>query len=853
MKSEKLYKLIKAVVLVIVFIISIIVISKITNKGNTGTTAQMGEAMFPLVYTTVDGYKVNCMHGYANDMEENYIRDSITPLPEDRNLAIEVDKYGATINKITYEVRSMDTTRLVEKTDVTDYKDLGKSIEATLNIKDLIDKDTEYNLTIILQTETNEEIRYYTRIVQSDDLYAKEKMDFVTDFHNKTFDKEKAKDLVKYLESNSSGDNSDFQHVDIHSNFNQVTWGNLEVTQITDPLISLKDIYKETASIELTYQVKAPNAYGEAEYYNVREIFYIRYTTSRIYLLNYERTMDQIFNPQNNVYSGNKINLGITPDAVKYGENKNGNVVAFVQEGSLYCYNNASGKLATVYSFSGKDVTDLRNSYNQHDIRIIDIDENGNIRFMVFGYMNRGKHEGTVGTAVYYYDAGINSIEEEVFIKSAKPYSLLKEEVEELCYSSGTQKLYIMLDNTIYKIDLTSRESTVIETNLTKSNYVIKDGFIAWLGSNETGQSKIITILNLETGLQRQITAQQGQFVRPIGFIDDDFIYGVANEADVYYDLTGQLQYPMFSINIEDSSGNLLKTYSQPGIYIMDTTVDENLVNLTRATKVDGTNTYQSIENDQIVNNSVETGKMTTLASSVTDLKETEWQLVLTNNITDTTPKILSPNEELYEESREIELTSPQNSQTTTNYYVYGMGELLNTYTNPKEAIIDAYNNFGVVVDDNQSYIWERIKKQTRTQIADMELTGTAAKSSSLGACLTTILQHEGNNADVLADLANKMSAMDILQKNLSQKVLDLTGCSLDQVLYYVSVGKPVLAIIDGNTSVIIVGYDEYNTTLYNPITGETYKMGLNDSKAWFEGVGNVFVSYVETGDSAGQ
>lgn len=52
---------------------------------------------------------------------------------------------------------------------------------------------------------------------------------------------------------------------------------------------------------------------GEAEYYNVEEYFRLRPTDTRMYVLNYERTMNQIFNSENSFakrsnkyYAGNK-------------------------------------------------------------------------------------------------------------------------------------------------------------------------------------------------------------------------------------------------------------------------------------------------------------------------------------------------------------------------------------------------------------------------------------------------------------------------------------------------------------------------------------------------------------------
>jgi len=46
---------------------------------------------------------------------------------------------------------------------------------------------------------------------------------------------------------------------------------------------------------------------------------------------------------------------------------------------------------------------------------------------------------------------------------------------------------------------------------------------------------------------------------------------------------------------------------------------------------------------------------------------------------------------------------------------------------------------------------------------------------------------------------------------------------------------------------VLLSGYDSYNVTVYNPGTGESQKMGLNDASAYFAGQGNDFVCGVFT------
>ena len=81
---------------------------------------------------------------------------------------------------------------------------------------------------------------------------------------------------------------------------------------------------------------------------------------------------------------------------------------------------------------------------------------NGNpgIDFVIYGYMNRGDHEGEVGTAVYHYDGLAHTVEEEAFIPSASSYEVLKAEMGKMLYLNENSELYLMMNDSLYKVDL---------------------------------------------------------------------------------------------------------------------------------------------------------------------------------------------------------------------------------------------------------------------------------------------------------------------------------------------------------------------------------------------------------------
>ena len=74
---------------------------------------------------------------------------------------------------------------------------------------------------------------------------------------------------------------------------------------------------------------------------------------------------------------------------------------------------------------------------------------------------------------------------------------------------------------------------------------------------------------------------------------------------------------------------------------------------------------------------------------------------------------------------------------------------------------------------------------------------------------------------------------------------MDLSGCSLDAVLYYVNQDIPVLATLEDGNAVLIVGFNELNIVLMDPSTGTLYKKGMNDSTEWLTENGNRFITYV--------
>ena len=806
-------------------------------------TMEMAKASLPVVNMEQDGETYNRLFGYTKPMNVAFQRDVVTVLGENRGFVFTVNPYGREITGIWVEVRSADGERLIEDTELTDFQSQSEKMRISYALKDLIERDTEYSMSVVLELDGEEQVYYYTRVVWSDNLHMPEKMAFVQDFHKRTFDKEEAKEIAKYLETNSQLEsNQSFHKVNIHSSFKQITWGDMKVQEVGSPRIQLTEIASQTASFLVDSLVSVQGDNGKA-YYRVQEYYRVRYTTDRMYLLDYERTMTQLPDVEH-MYANDKIILGITDENVAMVESADGNVVVFEAGGQLFSYNVVTNKLAVIFSFYDEENADERTIHDSYDIKILDVDEGANVRFAVYGYMNRGRYEGEVGIQIYAYDSTLNTVEELVYIPYHKSFSVLKSELEQLLYMNREQKLYFFMENSVLYVDLVERtyqemvQITQDETLQVSDNHKI----IVWQAGEDIYHSKQLDVRDLNSNSQREVVVGANEAIRPLGFMGEDIIYGVAREEDIVRENSGRVFFPMYKVCICNAEGEILKEYQQDNIYIVECSVADNQITLERMKKTEGGG-YEEIDPDHITNNTEEhVGKNVLVVASI-DVYERYVQIQTKNTIDAKSIKILTPKEVVFEGNRRVTLDM---ESEVPRYYVYGPYGVDGIYSAPATAVNRAYAVSGIVTDNSGTCIWRKGNRVTKNQIMAIKENSVGEERDSLAVCLDTILRFEGITRNSAQLLERGQTVMDILQENLEDaQILDLTGCSLDAVLYYVNQDIPVLVMLDNGESVLVTGFNEYNVVIMQPSTGSLYKKGMNDSAQWFAENGNQFMTYV--------
>lgn len=834
--------LIRSTVFILTFVTTLLVAGRILNMDHDNMTMEMREATLPVITMLCEGTAYNQLHGNTVPMEVAYQREILTLLDENRSTQLRVDTYGREVTRIGAEVRSMDGSRLIENIEVTGYREEDGEIPLTISLKDLIEQQEEYVLVIWMELDGWEEVRYYTRIVWNPASHLKADLDFVLDFHEKLYHREEARELIRYLESNSRlEDNSSFHKVNIHSSFKQITWGDMKVTETVAPVVTLKELNSQSAMLLLDYLVSVAGE-NDDTYYRMQEYFRVKYTADRMYLLDYERTMTQIPD-ENDLYAGDKILMGIADENVSMMENSTGSVVAFTQENRLFSVDVAGQKTALLFSFYDREHMDARSLYPQHDIRILGVDDEGNVDFAVYGYMNRGVHEGQTGILISHYDAALNMVEELVYIPWQRSVSALRQQMQELLYLNAEKILYLSLDQSVYRADLKNRTyGKLFDVQWDESMQVSADHrILVWQEKGNQEYPSEIRVRDLESDTQTLIRGSYGEALKVLGFMNKDIIYGVAKISDITRSAAGQLVFPMYKLCICKPDGTLSKEYQQEGIWIAGCSVEENQITLERLKQKD--NGEFIITNQDHITRTVqeEPGKNQVAVVDI-DVYKRYVQIQVGSKLDAKLMQLLTPREVIHEGNDEMTLLL---EKETPAYYVYGPYGVSDICISVGNAIEKAGTVAGTVTDERGRMIWQKGKRSSRNQIMAIKEPEKCSVEESLSVCLDTLLRYKGISVESAELLSQGKYALEILQENLTDvSAMDMTGCSLDAMLYYVNMDIPVLALLQSGEAVLITGFNESQVVIFQPSTGKLYKKSTSESSRWFEENGNCFLTY---------
>ena len=321
MNNRKIKRYLKeAAFLAALFLIAVIAFSLYTNRGNDNMAADMDGATYPQLAFSSNGYTVNRVPGFAQEMDMASLRDTITPVTNGQ-VEIEIEPYDNEIASMKCRLYSLDGKEKLLETETE-----SPGTEETVSIGDPSLTAEERILQVVLELSGGKSVYYYTRVIDSQDKNVQQCLDYVKGFHENAFVKAEGVGIGTAIEPDETGDNTTYQHVTLHSDYDHVTWGELSPAVEGEEIWQIKEINNISVSVQIQYQVRCRGEENEEDLYKVKEFFRVRYRadTKKMLLLDYDRKMEQVFDTSKKILSEKGILLGIADSGLSYMVNKDG-------------------------------------------------------------------------------------------------------------------------------------------------------------------------------------------------------------------------------------------------------------------------------------------------------------------------------------------------------------------------------------------------------------------------------------------------------------------------------------------------------------------------------------------------
>lgn len=799
------------------------------KKGKDDVTyTSIKDAGLPVVYVEMFGKEMNGMYGYQDDNPASAGRGSLTVLPEDRKLTVHIEDLNSKVKGIQYEIRSLDGERLVERTALTDWTQEEGQVKASLPIQNLLTKDEEYRMTLAVTTEGHSPVYYYTRIVWTDSSHAQDMIGLAEDFSTKSFNYDAAKDLTTYLESDQNSDNSSLGEVTLKNSFDQLTWRGLPMTREGTVSTELEELRGIMGMIRISYVASCANGDGSKDYFNVSETYTMKWNSQRIYMMDYDRRMNQIFSGSKALYSGKRIMLGISDgDELQAVSDSTGRYKAFVANKELWSYDTERGVSTKIFAIR-KKADDLKLHNDSYGLKILSVDNKGNVDFLVYGYMGRGNHEGSSGVSLYRYESDDNSLTERLYLPAGEDYWSIRQDIKKLSYLSDKQVFYLLLDHAVYGIDLTSKEYIVVADSRTEENLAVSDdgSRIAWQDGADPYSSTMLHVMDLKSGQKNEITYPDQKIVQLIGFVGRDLVYGLAAPGDKLTSDGRQVGLALSSLQIVGDNMQTETRYEKDGVYLTNVGIQDSRIHMTKMVKTE--TGFSKTDDDTLVcNEEISDNALPGIGYIAGQKRGRQYFVQLDQEISKEQNQRLVlqvPKKAVAEDNNVVTLT-PNETFGGQNYYAYSSGRMQGSFVNFKKALDAAFDGMGLVTDESGNVLWVRANRVDTKSIRNVQ-----DYVPKIQGYLNLFMQ-------------GKTAADD------GTKLIDARGCSLSQILYFVYRGMPVAAYYKDGAYGLIYGYDSYNITcLWYPGTDQEYseKIGLNDAAAYFSKNGeNDFVCFL--------
>lgn len=841
--------LLRAGTLFAIFIVSLIFFYNTVDEHSFSdevTTVETSEASLPVISFIVNGNEINQTKGYSVLQDENYPRDTITPVSTAKNFGIYVKEKGCSVKLLAADVLDLPSLKAVShfETNKIDNAQDGR-LYTDITIEEPLTENVEYLLRVTLTTSLGDKVYYYTRLQVAAYGSLTESIAFVKNFHSATFDKNRVYELDDVMESDDDKVIEDYSHIDITANMDALSYGAMEPEEIYCYVPSITEYNENYVSAVLYFWLEAYTGDGQ-ETFECKESFRFQYSSYKTFLYNYDRTMETCFNGDHFTIGKNEMKLGITThkdvDCI-YSDEKT--QMLFSYQGTLWHLDMGNNRLVRVLSYRDDDYD--RNSSEDYNYELLSIDENGNADFAVYGYIGKGVYEGRNGIIYYHYYAAEGRIEEMMFIPVNVEYSELAGEFGKVSYTTKFDVYFFTLFDAYYSYEL---ETNILKTEIENLGdnwlYFENENLICYNENADIGQNNRIVIHDVANHTDSYIEADEGKVISLLGTVDNRLVYGNGNADMVSFYNDGRTMLPLDNIRIAELDAAVVKEYQPPeNQYVGEVAFHPGVIDLSLYTLVsvkDGESkaAFEYAEKDVIINLNQEAATAKTYTGRNNGTAGIEYYLTLPAAYTpEKNPKKADTVSTVIKTDTSAIITGGKSSR----FHVLAYGETVMATDSLGEALTCADSSFGTVTDDKGNVIWRRGLVSESAALDGIQIIYANEGRSAEQAVIQMLMDYKGIQGDAKTFNMKEKSMYDWLRETIGDSVAMVQGAELGQVLYFVSDGHPVIAPLN-DYYVVITGFTKGNVVYLDPVTGEKKTKTKEDAEEMFQKAGGIYYVY---------
>lgn len=743
----------------------------------------------PILFQERNGEKLNELRGYVSEEYSLTSNETITMLEEGRRITLLVNNNKNQIGAIEYEIRDKTSNKLLERTKLDkEYITTKKNItRISFVLQNLIKSGTTYLLTIKMNVGIKT-IYYFTNVMyKPKNNKLDEAIAQVKDFTLKTFDEKKAVELVKFLETSVNRDSKEMYNVTLQQTFEQLTFANTGMSLESDIYYSIYQAQDYSYNIVANYLTKSSEK-SKNEYFINKDQYVLRWDGIRWYYMKFTRETEELLNMNDNPYDANgRLYLGITdPNKFDKIESKNGKYFAFCKQKEVYIYDVDDTTLTNIFSYRIKDNESFANVAKNFNVKIMDVADNGDVTYIVYGYNMTGLNEGYMGINIFVHNVETNESEEKIFIPIYTSYQSLRYDIDELCVLKNNRLIFKSY-NKVYSIDIDTSDILTLAEDFEETKFAASDNSKYFAFNNDKeGKSKHINIYNIEESKITTIDAKEDENIEVVTFMNDDLFYGVFSDEDLWREKGKIIGRPSREIRVVNTITGKEDLFKEKDMYLYNFVNEKTVLRYNKYSR-NGTH-YTYITNDVIVNNYYEENTDVFPFQEEYTKRKLRIGYLPINIEKRGKMKYQKTNGISRKQTEAMTLESIKQDEETL-YYVYDSGELKAKLKILSDGINEIRDNYGYVKLNDKVTCYNRANKSNFAYLKQKD------------SIIENIEGFEEN----------------IYLKNNEILVMNVTGVTDRDLEYYISLNEKIAVFKNDTFQYFITGYDNNNFILEYP------------------------------------